>query len=407
MLLTMPAVFAASLVVFLEVVSFGAIFPVLPDYCLELGGSKLWVGVLFAFVALPRVVTNTLWGKLSDRFGRRPILGLITAGTLSGSVLWALAPTLGNAVFGGFAWLAISRIMTGIFQAQAALTQAIAADVTTPDRRAAAMGILGAAFGAGIVAGITMGGYIGHHVSHQAVGWASAAAQIASLSVVFLLLRETHPAHRADRPDDATAMFTPQRLSALLAHRDIQRLLIVWLVAVIGQMVMVPTLRLISRDRYGYDLTDSTSLFIMWAMIGVVVQGGGVRVLAAHIGERPTFILGLAGLAVGLITIGLTTDLAWFWGAMAVVSVGTALATPALSAMLSQSVGSADQGAVQGLNQSVTALGRGGSYLMAGLLYAHFAPGVTYTVGGIFCALAVGLLVLLRGGPAATTHPRS
>lgn len=407
MLLTMPAVFAASLVVFLEVVSFGAIFPVLPDYCLELGGSELWVGVLFAFVALPRVVMNTVWGKLSDRFGRRPVLGLITAGTLSGSVLWALAPALGGAVFGGFAWLAISRVMTGIFQAQAALTQAIAADVTTPQRRAAAMGMLGAAFGAGIVVGIGMGGTIGHHIGHPAVGWASAAAQIASLGVILLLLRETHPAHRADRPDDATAMFIPQRLSALLAHRDIQRLLIVWLVAVIGQMVMVPTLRLISKDRYGYDLTDTTWLFVMWALIGVVVQGGGVRVLSWRIGDRATFVLGLILLAFGLTAIGITTDLAWFWSAMAVVSVGTALATPALAAMLSHTVGSADQGAVQGLNQSITAMGRGGSYLMAGLLYAHFAPGVTYTVGGILCAVAVGLVVLLRSGPAATTHPRS
>ncbi len=399
----LPALLAASLVVFFEVVSFGAIFPVLADYCKQLGGDAMWVGLLFAMVAGPRVVMNTVWGKLSDRIGRKPVLLIMTGGTLVGSVLWALSPVLGATMFGGLAWLAISRIACGLFQAQAALTQAIAADVSTNEKRTAAMGLLGAAFGLGIVAGISMGGFVGSTISYAAVGWCSAVAQVLSLGVIAFGLRETHPAHQAEAAP--TAMFQPSTFTGLLQQPPLRHLLIIWLIAVIGQMVMVPTLRLISADRFDFTLADTTWLFIMWAMIGVFIQGGLIRVLIRHVAERSLLVAGLAITSGGMLVVGLTTSLSAFWVGMAAVSAGMGLATPTLSAMLSHRVNESDQGAAQGLNQSVTALGRAISYGMAGWLYAQFLPGVTYAVGGAICAVAVvGLLLIVSPRTRSEFH---
>lgn len=390
----MPAILAAALVVFLEVLSFGAIFPVLPDYTQSVGGSAVWVGVLFAMVAGPRVVMNVLWGRLSDRWGRRPVLFLMTVGTLAGSVLWALTPALGAIAFGGLFWLAASRLVAGCFQAQAALTQAVAADVSTPEKRAASMGMLGAAFGFGILGGIALGGTVGQHVSFAAVGWCSAAAQLASLAIIGLALRETHPRHRADAPD-TTDRFQPAKILHLAQRTDIAQLLLVVLTLTVGQMILIPTLRLISDEWYGFDLMQSTWAFVLWALIGVLVQGGAIRPTVKRLGERHTAVLGAILLAAGFFLMAAHLPLWAFWTAAVLIAVGGSLVVPATTGLLSRHVGEADQGGIQGLNQSATALGRAVSYTMAGGLYA-LSPAIPYLAGGILCIAGSILLLALK-----------
>src|SRR5262245_37909424 len=141
----MPPLYAAALVVLLEALCFTTGFPVLSYYAQRLGGDAAWVGILFGLVAWPKVVSNPIWGTLSERLGRRPVLAINTLGTLAGSIGWALAPNIGM--------LAISRALVGIFGGQAGLAQAIAADVAPPEKRAAAMGVLGGAFALSLTLG--------------------------------------------------------------------------------------------------------------------------------------------------------------------------------------------------------------------------------------------------------------
>lgn len=390
----MSPLMCAALVVFLEVLSFGAIFPVLPDYCEQLGATHgnvgLWTGVMFMLVGGPRVVTNVMWGKCSDRIGRKPTLALITGGTMTGSLLWGMSGSL---------WmLAMSRLVAGVFQAQAALTGAIVADVREPQHRAAGMGLLGAAFGFGMLGGIIMGGLVGTHISLGAVGYASALGQLASLAVIVLLLRETHPHHgRGAREKESTPdVFETTAVRHLLGDRTIASLLMVVLAMTAGSMVLVPTLRLLTDRWYGFDLRESTWALAAWMLVGVVVQGGAVRPMVRRMGERGTIMVGLPLLASGLLWMGLQPAEWGFWSAAMLVAAGSGLATPALSGLISHAVKPGDQGAAQGLNQSATALGRTIAYAMAGAMYQFISPGAPLLAGAGLTIVAAGVLAARR-----------
>jgi len=400
----MTPVWIAAAVVFLEVLSFGAMFPVMPDYCRDLGGLTTdaqvawWAGLMFAAVGGPRIIMNTVWGRLSDRIGRRRVLAIATCGTLGGSVLWALAEALGESPSSALAWLAVSRLLAGFFQAQAALTAAVAADATTPQQRAGAMGILGVGFGLGMLGGIALGGAVGHLASPAAVGWAAAAAQLLSVLVILFALPETHPAHvaGAERTPD---YFRPQHPLQLARRPDVRHLLVVTLIMTAGHMVLVPTLRVVSDAWFNLDLLETTWLFAAWMGVGILVQGGAIRPLVKRFGERSVTAAGTAVLAAGLFLMAASSSsLPAFWTAAMIVALGGALAAPTLTSMLSHTVGPQEQGSVQGLNQSLTAAGRTLSYFLAGGLYRLVSDTAPFWLGGSL--VTVALLALLARPPA-------
>ncbi|MHC4996597.1 MAG: MFS transporter, partial [Planctomycetota bacterium] len=335
---------------------------------------------------------------------RKKVLALVTCGPLAGSVLWALAPELGGSLgISGLIWLLISRLLAGVFQAQAALTTAIAADVTPPEKRAASMGVLGAAFGFGMLGGIAMGGFVGANIGLAEVGWASAGAQALSVLMILFVLRETHP-HHVPESEQTRDAFEPEKLGVLLRRVSIKRLMLITLVLMSGHMVLVPTLRLASSDWYDFDLNQTTWLFIVWMFVGVLVQGGGVRPMVKRFGDLKTLLYGAGFLAAGLFMLaGIGPNwLNGFWGAAVLIAIGGSLATPALTAMISHSVSEADQGAAQGLNQSFTALGRALSYVIAGALYDIHST-LPYWVGGAL--VVVSAVMALGVGNESTTSP--
>ena len=383
----MGALPAVTIVVFLEVVCLGATFPVLNDYCLKLGCQPEHLGVvaglMFALVAGPKVLTNALWGSCSDRWGRKKTLAVVSVGTMAGSVLWALAP--------GLAVLAISRGIGGIFSAQGALAYAVASDVSRPEKRAASMGVLGAAFGVGLVVGIALGGMVGYQLSIAAVGWFCAACQFVSLGVIIFVLPETAPPH----PFGLGTSDSPGRqpLWRLAARLDIAWLLVICMLLTGGLAVLIPTLREILRDWYDFQTHQVTLAFVVWAAVGLVVQGGLIRPIVKRLGESATMVLGAAILAGGFALLAARPGHGGFWCAMVLIAIGGGLAVPALVSLMSLRVSEADQGAIHGLNQSITALGRAAGYLMGGSLYVGFGPAWPYGIGAALVLMAAAMLI--------------
>ena len=380
----MPPLLIAAIVVLSEGLSTAALFPVIHAYCAELGGSETWVGILFALVAGPKVFTNPTWGHVSDRVGRRPTLLIICVGTLTGSVLWALAPTL--------AWLAISRLVVGLFAAQAVVASALAADVSTPQRRAASMALLGIAFGLAVTIGPALGGVIGARVSYAAVGWLCASVQLVSLALVATMLRETRPP-RAARGAVAAAplVWRSGPIAALLAAT---------LVMTAGYAQLFSAFGLYLEHAWGFGAEGAGYLFALLGFVAALAQGG-VRALVARFDERGVALLGLSLLCLGLAGVPLTARFAAFLTALILVAAGQGLAIPCVTGLVSRAASAASQGAVMGYHQAATGLGRAVGFLLGGLLFHRLGPGAPFLSGATLVAASIPFLFVNRG---AATH---
>ena len=288
----MLPVYAAALIVFFEGLVLWAVYPVTAFYCAQFGGGPTSVGVMLALLSLPKIFTNPVFGRAADRFGRRPLLIIASTGTLCGSVAWALSPSLG--------WLAVSRLVAGVFSAQSALCQTVVADATPPERRAVGLGVVGAAFGGSMVVGPFIGGWVAQHISHAAVGWVCAGIQLLSVLTAAFVLPETRPVHVGDLAHDSSVA-----LRAVLRTRHVLPLLLATFVTAVVAAQLITTLSLLTSQRFGYEEEGASAAYAFFGVIALVVQGGAVRVIVPRWGERTTAIAGLAALSTGFALLAL------------------------------------------------------------------------------------------------------
>lgn len=381
----------AAAVVLLEGLVLWAVFPVMHFYVAALGGGEAWVGLMFALMTLPKVATNPLLGRASESWGRRPVLILAGVGSLSASVIWALAPNLG--------WLAVSRVVTGLFGVQAALTHTLIADTTTPDRRAAGMGLIGAAFALSMVFGPLLGGSVAEAFGHAAVGWMAAGLQTLSLLLIVTLLPETRPRVARPVPDAEQVRLAPAPPKLLTAPRVLP-LLIVTLLTMLAAAQFTSTLGTLLETGYQFSEWDVSVAFTVFGLVGAVVQGSLLRALVPRVGEQRLCLGGIVTLIVGLTWLSTTPGLAQLWVTFALISAGGALLLPTLTAMLSQAVGADRQGALLGLQQGAMAFARGVGSGTGGAVFALAGPLGTYG-----CAAACGVAAAIILGAVRPTRP--
>ncbi len=381
----MSPVWSAALIVFLEGLVLWATFPITYAYCKALGAPPervgLYVGLAFMLLGGPKVLTNPVLGRWSDRWGRRPLMALSSLGTLISSVVWARA--------GSVAGLLVSRAIGGAFGAQATLAPAVVADSLPPERRGMGMGVLGAAFALSLVLGPLLGGLVAEHASHAAVGWLGAGLQLLSILTSLFVLRETRPmSGTVDRPRISTReLLALPRVSGLMASTFL---------ATFGVAHFTTTFPAVAEERYGLSEAHAGYAFTLFGLVGVLVQGGPLRWLVPRFGERWTALTGLALLAVSLLAVAGIPPLALLWICAAAVGAGTALVTPTLTALVSGRVDYRRQGSLLGLHQSATALGRSIGAAIAGWVLGTAGPAAPYCLAAAACAVA-GALLLMQG----------
>lgn len=370
---------AAAFIVLLEGLSFGATFPVISYYSQQLGGNAISVGVMFGLVSAPRILTNPFFGILSDRIGRRPVLLINTLGTLAGSIGWSLAPNL--------FWFGVSRAVTGIFGAQAALAQTIVADVTTPEERARKLGNLGAAFGIAFSLGPVLGGLVAHYTSYATVGWLCAAMQVLSMYVILAGLRETVSPAPKERPE-----------VHLMQRPRVLHLLTIITVVTLGFSIFNGTYQLVAEHVYKFG-PRRTSVAIAFSGIMIAATQRGLVRRVARGGREPLLArAGMLVLVAGFTAIAFTPPEWMFWLSTAVISIGIALYSPMLTALLSHCATAEEQGAVSGYNLAAQGIGRAGGTVLGGAMYyiggVHLA-GYSGIIGGPFAAFGVGAVLIL------------
>ena len=378
-------------IVFIDLLGFGMVIPVMALYAERLGAPDDQIGWLMTGYSLMQFVFTPIWGRLSDHLGRRPLLLVSIGMTALGFLGYAVAPD--------FRWLVASRVFAGAATANIAIAQAYIADVTPPEGRAKGMGIIGAAFGLGFVLGPAIGGLLST-VSLSAPGYAAALLAVANGVAAFFVLPE---------PTERTLGTRRAHLPALvdeLRRPGIRRIVLIYLVSVLAFSAMEATFALIAAHRFALDERDVSWVFAFIGVIVVIVQGGLIGPLTRRYGEKALLVAGLAMQAAGLLAIPFVQGTAGLLAACVPLAAGNGLSHPALSSLLSRSARAEDQGGTLGIGQSAAALGRIVGPISATKVYHHVWMGAPY-VGGAALMLvtaAVGL-TLRRPSQAAAPTP--
>ena len=384
------------LIVVVDLIGFGLVIPLLPFYAVRFSASPQLVTALLAVYSLMALLSAPIWGRLSDRIGRRPVLmSSLVAGALA--YLWMSAA---EALWMLFA----ARSLAGICAGNIAAAQAYIADVTTPENRAKGMGVIGAAFGLGFIIGPALGGFLAGNDSASAdlttpALVAAALSGVALLGVVFLLPESRPPEARQITP-------ARSRLAAILGalHRPVlSRLILIFFLVILAFSGMESTFALWAMRQFGWGPSQVAYVFAYVGVLSAILQGGMIGRLSRRFGEERLLLVGLALIGVGLLALPAARWLPLLAFVLATLAVGLGLVQPSLNSLISRRAGREEQGEVLGVSQSVGSLARVLGPLAAGFLFAEFGRGAPYLWGAALVAAAWLLTMLLwRGAGSAS-----
>jgi DHA1 family tetracycline resistance protein-like MFS transporter len=377
------------LTVFLDLVGFGLIIPFLPAMARDMGASDFTAGALAACYSLMQFVAVPIWGRLSDRVGRRPVL------------LWSIAASALGMVFLGLSQslltIFLSRLWSGVATANIAVAQAYIADVTSPRERAKGMGIIGMGFGLGFMIGPFIGGELGrfHVIGHEGTLPAFVAASFSIINLVFALrfLPESLPPESRTAPARKLALIDLRALRSVGRLPGVTPILAIAFSSIFWFSGVQAIFRLFTMDAFGMDVVGTGHVLGLVGLVSVIVQGGLIGKLTRRFGEIKLLGAALFLMSAGFVLQGLSVGLgvSTFVLAAAVTSAGTALHMPSVSSYISRRVGSDQQGATLGLMQSAGALARATGPLLWGLLYDTLGLRVPFYIG----AAAIALMLVL------------
>jgi MFS transporter, DHA1 family, tetracycline resistance protein len=410
-----PSMLVVFLTVFIDLIGFGIVVPLVPMYSRHYGASGWLIGLIIASFSAMQFVFAPIWGRLSDRHGRRPILLISTAGAACSYVLFAIGSGFEDHAL-AIGALFVSRIFAGACGGNITVAQAYIADITPPENRSKRMGLIGMAFGLGFIFGPAISGVALKFGGATAPGWTAAALCAANFLLAYFILVESlkpNSAHANQRPHLDQFFHT-------LRQPKIGLLIIIFFLATFAFSCFESTLPLLVNDNFhlGLDKSESApaatviSLFIFCGLIGAFIQGGAIGKLVKKFGEPKIIAASLlfTGISLALLPFlqgdgplqwsAVLHAKDWPWikmlGALALLAVGSALTRAPLFGLLSNLAPANEQGATIGVAQSAGALARIAGPMFAASLYVHI-PALPYIVcGGI--SIFAALLAAVRFG---------
>jgi MFS transporter, DHA1 family, tetracycline resistance protein len=372
------------LTVFVNLVGFGIIIPLLPFYAETFGASPVVIGLLFAAFSLAQIVAAPVLGALSDRFGRRPILILSLIGTVISFAMLAAAQSL--------AMLFAARVVDGLSGGNITIARAYIADVTEPDERARAFGFLGAAFGLGFIVGPGLAGLFAH-ISYTAPIWAAAAVTVVAAGMAWAWLPET--VHRGS----AVSVSPLRALPEVLKRAHLRPLLIADFLYWSSFAVCTTTFALFASRRFGFDVVRTGYVLAAFGVLGVVVQAGVVGVVARAIGVHRTMLIGLLIAAVGWALVAASTSVPIFLLSLIPAGVGVGLCNASIVTLVSHSGSKDEQGTVQGAAGALESFGRAIGPVWGHGALQRFGEGSAYATAAV-AFFATTLFILSYNPPA-------
>jgi MFS family permease len=368
------------LAVFVDMLGFGIILPILPFQAERLGGAGLWVGALLTTYAAAQFMAAPVLGALSDRFGRRRLLLLSLAGSAVSLALTGLAASL--------VLLLAARMVAGAFGGAIAVGQAYVVELTTEKERTRALGLVGACIGLGFVFGPGIGGALAAlGLGFAGVSFVAAGIALVNLMLGVALLPRTRPSATAP----AALGGRLATLTLALRRRSLRPVLLAVFAATFAFAGMETTFALLGAQRFGLGPAGLGLVFAGVGVVMVVVQAGLVGRFTDRYGEGAVSVGGAVLLALGLLVLPFVP--AWIgYPSLALLAIGQGLLSTATATLVAR-VGHRELGGAFGLNQSAAAAARAVGPLIAGAAF-DLRAALPYVGGAALCAVAAALLAL-------------
>ena len=360
---------------FLDLVGFGIILPVLPFYAESFGASAMVVTLLSSSFSLAQFVASPVLGRISDRVGRRPVMLVSIAGACAAMLLLGFAHAL---------WMVFAaRVVNGLCNANVSTAHAYVADRVPPHDRAKYMGMMGAAVGLGFVVGPAIGGLLHAESMPNLPFFVAAGLGACNWIMAYAWLPESRRSFTTTTPSTSTSTTTSffRDVRAALSGTPLGLLVLINFSFYVVFAAMESTFALLAEATLGWGARETGGLFTGIGAVIFVTQGVLVGRLVPRLGERRTLMLGMLILATGLTVTGNATVAAAAWIGSAGIAMGNGLISPSISALVSRTSSAETQGFGLGLASSAAALARILGPIGAGVAFELLGPGMPMRIG--------------------------
>jgi MFS family permease len=401
-----PSKLVIFLSVFIDLIGFGIVLPLLPRFAddnfrADFTAKDFVIGAIIASFSAMQFFFAPVWGRLSDRIGRRPVMLVSNLGAAGSYVLFAIACTMSGTA--GLWMILVSRLFAGICGANLSVASAYIADISPPDKRSAGMGLIGMAFGLGFILGPALGAFsIDIFKSNQAPGWIAAAFCAGNFVLGWFILGESR------KPDSEPVAPRPKftQWSHTLSQPKLGALIGIFFLATFCFTCFESTFTLLIKHGFPFMKNGHHVgyLFAYCGLIQAMLQGGLIGRLVKKFGEQKLIFISLLILAAGLASLPFQKNMTGLLVSLALLAIGSGLNRPPLFGLLSLNSPANEQGANLGVAQSFGSLARIFGPIFAGSLLdlSLSLPYVICSVLAVVTAL-ITWQFLLRATPAAAS----
>ena len=363
------------LTVFIDLLGFGILIPILPTFASNvIGISDFGIGVIVASYSLMQFSFNPLIGKISDRIGRRPVILVSLTTTVISYLIFSFSTT--------FAILLFSRLLAGIGGSNIGAAQAYIADITDKSDRSKGMGLIGAAFGLGFVFGPVLGGLISEY-GYQYVGFASAGFSFCALIFALFFLPESIK-EKTPLNNFNYSLIRKDDILELRSNPNVLFFIGLFFVIIFAVANIYGTFALLGHQYFGFSDRENGYLFGIMGIVGATVQGYLLKKMSIYIIDKYLIIIGLFLMMISLTLIPYGINFTGVAIISGVLAIGTGILQPTILSLISEYSSSESQGKILGLNQSISSLARVLGPLWGGFAFQYLGYESPFITGGLF-----------------------
>ncbi len=381
------------LTVFIDLMGFGILIPILPTFASkDLGISDFGIGIIVAAYSLMQFLFNPVFGRISDKIGRRPVLVVSLLFTATSYVIFSFANS--------FLLLLASRMLAGLGGSNLGVAQAYIADITPKRERSKGMGIIGASFGLGFVFGPMIGGMLSEY-GYAYAGFAAAAFSFSAFLFAFFFLPESNKNKNPNAKIEFKLLDWAQ-IKLALEDSTIRLLMLIFFIIIFSMANIYGTFALLGYKVYHFTDRQNGYMFGIMGLTGALMQGGVIRFLTEKFRDKVLVIYSTVLMMIGLTLMPYGKTFLGLAIISIILSIGTGVLQPVILAMVSKYAPENKQGAILGLNQSISAFARVLGPLWGGFAFQFMGYQFPFLTGGFFTFLTL-LIIFKKLNPKLAT----